>query len=337
MSEGFKAMNKIDVLAKLNPGMTAVLAKEDELAGDANDTSAGFEQMRLNYVASRQYWIQGGPVMAETVDEQVDGPHGPIAVRYYYPVATRAELIAEGAFSPAIVYAHGGGFVLGDLETHDRICRVLAEKVGVPVAAVDYRLSPEAKFPSAVQEVAAVAKYVHDNGARLGIDGARLGFAGDSGGAHLGLAATMYLRGEMGGSEFVKCLLLFYGWYGLADSASQRLLGGPWDGLTESEWLWYKDLYAEDVNELQTSPYANLLLNDMTHDMPACYIAAAEFDPLRDDSSALAAICEEHGIPHRYEMFEGVIHAFLHYARMLDEANDALEHAATFFRQQLGL
>ena len=172
---------------------------------------------------------------------------------------------------------------------------------------------------------------------QLGIDGARLGFAGDSGGAHLGFAATMYLRGEMGGSEFVKCLLLFYGWYGLADSASQRLLGGPWDGLTESEWLWYKDLYAEDVNELQTSPYANLLLNDMTHDMPACYIAAAEFDPLRDDSSALAAICEEHGIPHRYEMFEGVIHAFLHYTRMLDEANDALEHAATFFRQQLGL
>ncbi len=196
---------------------------------------------------------------------------------------------------------------------------------------------PRLSSPRLFKKVAAVAKYVHDNGAQLGIDGARLGFAGDSGGAHLGLAATMYLRGEMGGSEFVKCLLLFYGWYGLADSASQRLLGGPWDGLTESEWLWYKDLYAEDVNELQTSPYANLLLNDMTHDMPACYIAAAEFDPLRDDSSALAAICEEHGIPHRYEMFEGVIHAFLHYTRMLDEANDALEHAATFFRQQLGL
>ncbi len=68
----------------------------------------------------------------------------------------------------------------------------------------------------------------------------------------------------------------------------------------------------------------------MTRDMPACYIAAAEFDPLRDDSATLAAICEQYGTPVRYEVFKGVIHAFLHYTRMLDEANDALEHAATF-------
>ena len=207
--------------------MTAVLAKEsDELAGDANDTDAGFEQMRLNYVAGRQYWIQGGPVMAETVDEQVDGPHGPIAVRYYYPAATRAELIAEGMFPPAIVYAHGGGFVSAISRRMIVSAACWLKKYGVPVAAVDYHLSPEAKFPSAVQEVATVARYVHDNGAQLGIDGTRLGFAGDSGGAHLGLAATMYLRGEMGGSAFVKCLLLFYGWYGLSDSAFRRACWG---------------------------------------------------------------------------------------------------------------
>ena len=84
-------------------------------------------------------------------------------------------------------------------------------------------------------------------------------------------------------------------------------------------------------------PYANLLANDLTRDMPACYIAAAEFDPLRDDSACLATICEQYGIPCRYEMFEGVIHAFLHYTKMLDAANDALEHAATFYRETLGL
>ncbi|MFR8300995.1 MAG: alpha/beta hydrolase fold domain-containing protein, partial [Gordonibacter urolithinfaciens] len=227
--------------------------------------------------------------------------------------------------------------VLGNLDTHDRICRILADKTGSVVVTVDYRLSPEAKYPSAVREVAAVASYLHGQGAAFGVDGERLAFAGDSGGAHLGLAATLHLREELGGSGFVRCCLLFYGWFGLADSSSMRLLGGPWDGLTEEDWQWYLGLYAEDAAALAREPYANLFLNNMTRDMPACYIAAAEFDPLRDDSATLAAICEQYGTPVRYEVFKGVIHAFLHYTRMLDEANDALEHAATFYRQQLGL
>ena len=329
-------MNKIDVLSKINEGMRAVLAKEDELAGNANDTSAGFEQMRLNYTAGRAYWVEGGPEMAEKVDCKVEGPHGDIPVRLYYPAKDRASLANDGETLPAIVDAHGGGFGLGNRDTQDRICRVLASKTGAAVAAVDYRLSPEAKFPVAVQEVACVAKHLHEQGEAYGIDGNRLSFAGDSGGAHLSLAATMYLREELGSSDYVKCLLLFYGWYGLKDSASQRLLGGPWDGLTEAEWQWYKELYAEDTAELETSPYANLFLNDLTRDMPSCYIAAAEYDPLKDDSTALATILEEYGIPHRFEMFEGVIHAFLHYTKMLDEANLALEHGAEHFRQQMG-
>ena len=331
-------MNKIDVLAKINPQMRAVLAREDELAGDANDTSAGFERMRENYVAGRAWWAEGGPAMAEKADGEVPGPHGAIPVRCYYPTeaAAAGRAAGEGA-TPGIVYAHGGGFVLGNLDTHDRICRILADKTGSVVVAVDYRLSPEAKYPSAVREVAAVASYLHGQGAALGVDGERLAFAGDSGGAHLGLAATLHLREELGDSGFVRCCLLFYGWFGLADSSSMRLLGGPWDGLTEEDWQWYLGLYAEDATALAREPYANLFLNDMTRDMPACYIAAAEFDPLRDDSATLAAICEQYGTPVRYEVFKGVIHAFLHYTRMLDEANDALEHAATFYRQQLGL
>lgn len=235
------------------------------------------------------------------------------------------------------MYVHGGGFVLGNLDTHDRICRILAERAGVPVVAVDYRLSPEARYPSALREAAAVASFLHREGAGWGIDGGRLAFAGDSGGAHLGLAATLYLREECGGADFVRCLLLFYGWFGLTDSASMRLLGGPWDGLAEEDWQFYMGLYAENPETLAQEPYANLFLNDLTRDVPACYIAAAEFDPLRDDSVCLAAICEQYGIPCRYEVFEGVIHAFLHYTKMLDVANDALDHAVAFYRETLGL
>lgn len=327
--------NKLDVLNLISPGMKAVLAKENELiaasGADANDTSVGFDVMRKNYVAGRAYWVEGGPEMADTHDDVVGGPSGDIPVRYYYPNA-RTEQV-----QPAIIYVHGGGFVLGNLETHDRICRVLAAHAGVPVVAVDYRLSPEAKFPSAVHETAAVATYLHEHGAQHGIDGSRLAFAGDSGGAHLNLAATLYLREEQGDASFVKCLLLYYGWYGLTDSSSMRLLGGPWDGLTEEDWKFYMELYTVDPAQAQQSPYCNLFLNDLTHDMPACYIAAAEYDPLRDDSATLAAICNQYGIPYKHEVLPGTIHAFLHYTKMLDEANDALEHGATFYRQQLGL
>ena len=93
-------MNKIDVLSKINEGMRAVLAKEDELAGNANDTSAGFEQMRLNYTAGRAYWVEGGPEMAEKVDCKVEGPHGDIPVRLYYPVKDRASLASDGETLP---------------------------------------------------------------------------------------------------------------------------------------------------------------------------------------------------------------------------------------------
>lgn len=332
-------MNKLDVLSLISPQMKAVLAKEDELAGDANDTSVGFGVMRANYVEGRRYWTQGGPEMEESVDDVVAGPHGDIPVRYYYP--TQASLdgkIAQRGDTPAIVYVHGGGFVLGNLDTHDRICRVLASHADTIVVAVDYRLSPEAKYPSAVEEVAAVLAYVHEHGAEHGIDGDRIGMAGDSGGAHLDLAATLYTREERGGADFVKCLLLYYGWFGLYDSSSMRLLGGPWDGLTEADWAFYQQLYAAgDPNELRVAPYANLFLNDLTRNMPALYIAAAEYDPLRDDSATLAAIAQQYGIPCEHEVFEGTIHAFLHYTRALDAANDALEHGASFAKRHLGI
>lgn len=331
-------VNKLDVLARINPQMKAVLAKEDSLAGDANDTSVGFDIMRENYVLGRSFWVEGGPVMKLTFDETFDGPHGSLPVRFYYPTdeaVSGKESATEK--TPCIVYVHGGGFCLGNLDTHDRICRILAQNTGAIVVAVDYHLSPEAKFPSAVEEVAFVARFIHENGARYGIDTERLGFAGDSGGAHLNLAATFYLRDTTTSIDYIKCLLLYYGWFGLQDSSSMRLLGGPWDGLAEADWLFYQQLYANDLEELKTSPYANLFLNDMTHDMPACYIAAAEYDPLKDDSSTLAAICDQYVIPYRYEIFEGVIHAFLHYTKALDAANDALEHGATFFKEQVGI
>ncbi|NPD32669.1 acetyl esterase [Eggerthellaceae bacterium zg-997] len=329
-------MNKIDVLAAISPQMRAVLAREDELAASANETTDDFRLMRENYERSRAPWVEGGPVMADVLDIEVPGPAGTVPVRLYYPTEEAAAARAAGtASTPAIVYAHGGGFVLGGIGTHDRICRLLAARSGVAVASVDYRLSPEARFPSAVREVAAVASFLNRMGAAFGVDGQRLAFAGDSGGAHLSLAATLYLRDQAGSSAFVRCLLLYYGWFGLFDSASMRLLGGPWDGLSEDDWAYYLRMYANDPAELRTSPYANLLAADLSHGVPPCYIAAAELDPLRDDSAALATMLANCGVERRHVVFEGVLHAFLHYTKMLDAANEAIEQGAEFARRQL--
>ncbi|MFR3890720.1 MAG: acetyl esterase, partial [Eggerthellaceae bacterium] len=114
-------MNKLDVLARINPQMKAILAKEATLAGDANDTSVGFDIMRENYVLGREFWVEGGPVMKLSFDEELTGPHGPMAVRFYYPTdEALAGKEAQSPTTPVIVYVHGGGFVLGNLDTHDR-------------------------------------------------------------------------------------------------------------------------------------------------------------------------------------------------------------------------
>ncbi|MEG0844946.1 MAG: acetyl esterase [Raoultibacter sp.] len=317
-------MNKLDVLSRLTPQMSAVLAKQNELASDAFATNVGFDEMRTNYIKERVFWNEGGPVLHAVQDAVVAGPYGDIPVRYYAP--------SDQSNLPCIIYIHGGGFVVGNLDTHDRIMRMLAQATGAMVVGVDYHLAPEHKFPSAVIECATVASYLHTAGAAHGIDVNDISFAGDSGGAHLSLAATLYLRDELGDNSFIKTLLLYYGWFGLKDSGSMRLLGGTWDGLTKDDWDYYIDCYLSNPEDAN-SPYADCLATDLTHDMPACYIAAAEFDPLKDDSTTLAAILEEHGIDYKFEIFNGVIHAFLHHSRLLDEACDALEHGATFYRE----
>ncbi len=318
-------VNKYDVPALWTRQMGEVVAKSTELAAEAYDTSAGLEAMRAGYLKERKFWNQGGPTPARIREDQIPTPHGEVLVRTYYPV--------DAPVLPAIVYIHGGGFVLGNPDTHDRITRILAERTGAAVVSVDYTLSPEARHPQALEECAAVVEHLRANAEEWGIDARDLSLAGDSGGAYLCLATYLYLREEEQAHHGVRCLLLFYGFYGLRDSMSWRLLGGSWDGLTAEDYDYYLSLYLA-APEQRTSKYVDLLSNDLTTDVPPCYIASADLDPLLDDSRCLSAVLTHAGLPHRYEEFKGVIHAFLHNSLMLDEANDALEHAATYFREQ---
>lgn len=318
--------NKVDASLFMTDQMKAVLAKSTELAENAFDTNAGFEGMRENYVRERRFWNEGGPVMAKTIDQAFEGPMGAFNVRFYYPV--------EAEKLPAIAYIHGGGFVVGNCDTHDRVCRIIAEKTGAVVASIDYHLSPESKFPVNIQECALVAKHLHEHGAEMGIDGNDISFAGDSGGAVLSLATTLWLRDEEGDCSFIKALLLYYGFYGLADSTSYRLFGWEFDGMRKEDLDYYMACWLTNVDEELSSPYIDMLHNDLKTAMPPCYIAAAGLDPLRDDSECLAGVLRTNGIDCEHEVFAGVLHAFIHYTRMLDEANECLDHSALFWKER---
>lgn len=316
--------NKLDAMSLMNDQMKAVLQKSAELAGDAFVTDVGFEEMRANYIKERGFWNEGGPVMAKTEDVVFEGPKGEFTARFYYPV--------EAEKLPVIEFIHGGGFVVGSPATHDRVCRILADRTGAAVVSVDYHLSPESKYPANIQECALVARYLHEHGAERGIDGNDLSFAGDSGGAVLSMATNLWLRDEEGDNSFVKSLLLYYGFYGLVDSVSRRLYGWDIDGMRKEDLVYYNQCWLNDLEAETSAPYVDMLSNDLKTGMAPCYIAAAGLDPLRDDSECLSRVLTHNGIDNQFEVFDGVLHAFVHYSRMLDAATECIEHSAEFWK-----
>jgi len=205
-------MIKVDVTRHLDPEMAAAIAESNRLYGEivaergpvAPDDLAG---QRASYNHERAFWNAIKPPLAAVEPLEIPGPGGAIPCRLYRPRNARP--------LPALVYFHGGGWVLGNLDTHDRIMRLLAEKSGAAVLGVDYRLAPEHKFPAAYDDALAAVEYLRREGPALGIDGARLALGGDSAGANLALATWLQLGPEARAS--VRCLLLYYGAFGLAD------------------------------------------------------------------------------------------------------------------------
>ncbi|MCL1899230.1 MAG: alpha/beta hydrolase fold domain-containing protein [Promicromonosporaceae bacterium] len=311
----------VPVLDRLTAQMRDILDFQTVESADSPQRAADdFAGMRLDYRTGRAHWNEGGPQMLVTSDGVVDTLDSPIRVRFHRPT---------GAPNPAvIVYLHGGGWILGDLDTHDRVMRNLAHHTGAVVVGVDYSLAPEARFPVPIEQAVAVAEHVAAHASELGVDGTNLSFAGDSAGAHLALAATLRLA-ERGSAVRPRCLLLFYGVYGLIDSPGRRLLGGPWDGMSRADLEFYLSQYLATPDDAR-HPLFDQLAADLSP-VPPCYLAATDLDPVKDDSVTLSALLTRQGTPNELTMFEGVLHGFLHYTRQLDEAVAAFEGAAAFY------
>ncbi|HJA39627.1 MAG TPA: alpha/beta hydrolase fold domain-containing protein, partial [Candidatus Brevibacterium intestinigallinarum] len=224
---------------------------------------------------------------------------------------------------------HGGGFTVGDLDTHDRVQRMLAHHSGAAVVAVDYSLSPEAKFPQALRECTGVAAHLAAHGAQWGLDGSRLAFAGDSAGSGLSMGGALLLRDE-DPDVFarLRSLLLIYGGFGLRDSATRRLWGGDWDGMKMDDLAGFMDaLYSSEADA--RSVYVNPLEADV-RGLPPVFLRSAELDPLADDSRAFAEVLRRAGQEHEHHQVPGVLHSYIHFGRMLDAANQTLAEAALF-------
>lgn len=266
--------------------------------------------------------------LAKVEDVRLNGPDGAIPIRIYSP--ERPELEA-GVPSPALVYFHGGGWVVCDLETHDVICRAIAKRSGAVVIAVDYRLAPEHKFPAAVIDCYAATRWVSENAERLGIDRNRIAVGGDSAGGNLATVISLQSRDEAGPHIALQILV-----YPVTDLSSFETPSygefAEGYGLTAAEMEWFRAQYLghrDDARCIQASP---LLAPDL-HGLPPALVITAECDPLRDEGEAYAKRLQEAGVPVRLTRYAGMIHPFFSMAGGVPEARQAIAEVAAALAQ----
>ena len=323
--------NKYDYLAMITPQMRKVVQrvenwkKENPMRG-AWDSLQGIQEYREWYKEERSWWNQGGPQMAKTEDFDIPGgPNGKVNVRLHYP-STEANL-------PILVFTHGGGDTCGDNDTHGRIMRLLADITGCCVVGVNYKLAPEAVFPSQVLEVVHTVRYFHEHGAEYGLDGNDISLAGDSAGANSSMATALYLRNEYGDNSYITALLLFYGNYGMRDGVAVRMWGNEFDEIILDRPKMYMNNYtASFIREDQLdSPYYDYTMNnDLGWGIPPAFVCCGEADPCLTGSLTLHTMLQNRGHMTKLRTYPGIMHAFLHYSRMLDVVYDAMWEGAAF-------
>ena len=254
------------------------------------------------------------PLSVDRVEERlIPGPASDIRLRLYWPNST--------APVPAVVYYHGGGHVIGSLDTHDLIARNLSAGVGALVASVDYRMGPEHKFPAAVDDSFAALKWVHAHGKELGADPDRIGVHGDSAGANL--AAVVALMARDTGSPKLRLQSLVY------PVADYRLAGGSYDQyaegyglLTRQSMVWFRNHYLrspQDAEDWRASP---IKASSFAGVAPAIVITA-ECDVLHDDGEGYAEALRRAGVPVEYKEYSGMIHGFFGMMPVVDDAMNA--------------
>jgi acetyl esterase len=282
---------------------------------DARQSLAGFAQL-------------GGepPPVSQVEERELPGPNGVIPVRVYTPAGS-------GPF-PVLVYFHGGGWVLGSVETHDPVCRSLANAAECVVVSVDYRLAPEHKFPAAAEDCYTATLWVRTIAPLINGDADRIAVGGDSAGGNLAAVVTQMARDR--GGPLLSFQLLVYpvtDYYLPGTPSYQGNADGYFLTRDDMEWFWnhYLSGEADAVN-----PYACPSRAESLRGLPPALVITAEFDPLRDEGEAYAARLLDAGVAVRLVRYDGMIHGFFSMAGVLDQGKNALALAAAELRSALG-
>jgi len=259
------------------------------------------------------------PEVASVRDLLAPGPRGPIPLRLYRGLGT-----AAGAALPTLVFYHGGGWVFGDLDTHDGVCRRLANAARAAVVSVEYRVAPEHKFPAAVDDALAALRWTAERAASLDLDPQRLAVGGDSAGGNLAAVAALDARDR--GGPALRFQLLIYPAVDLTLALAQK---NPCEGmpLAAKTMVWFRDLYlrtAADQTDWRASPLS-------AHDhrgLPPAYLLTVGFDPLSTEGDAYATKLREAGVAVEYRHYERLIHGFATMGRIIADAGPAVDAAA---------
>ncbi|MDX1374275.1 MAG: alpha/beta hydrolase [Burkholderiales bacterium] len=279
---------------------------------------------RRIYRDTRAALSPAAPAVAEARLAFAPGPDGPIPLRAFRPQGARKDEAL-----PALIYFHGGGWVIGDLDTHDVVCRQLANGAHCAVFSVDYRLAPEHRFPSAVEDCIAATRWIADQAKTLAIDPTRIAVGGDSAGGNLAAVVALAAR-DAGGPRLCYQMLIY--------PATDQRQGTPsmtrnakWPPLTDAAMKYFRGHYLpqeQDWLDWRASP----TLAGSLAGLPPAYVLTAGFDVLRDEGSAYAERMAQAGVAVEYREYPDMVHAFLLWGGAVDTANAALDACCNALR-----
>jgi acetyl esterase len=299
----------------LDPDAAAVFTAFQEAGRPPYETVSPSEAREL-YLKGRAVTNPDPPELLSVAPLTIPSPTGPIPARVYTPNTLRK----AGGLAPCLVFFHGGGWVIGDLDSHDVVCRTLAREGELIVISVDYRLAPEHKFPAAVDDAIAATKWIAENASQLGIDPSRLMVGGDSAGGNLAAVVSLAARDDDG--PRIAGQVLIYPATDFAMTHPSHREPETSILLTHSVIKWFCNHYlrgASDIDNWKASPARAATLAGV----PPAYLLTAGADPLRDEGAEYARRLKEAGVAVTYRHFPGQFHGFFTMGKLLQQANVA--------------
>jgi len=285
------------------------------------------DEARGIYAATTEIFAPPTPALASVEDRDIPTTGHAVPARLYRPKSDNTRL-------PILVFFHGGGWVFGDVDTHDALCRIVADGAGCLVASIDYRLAPEHKYPAGLEDCLAATRWIAENAGAIDCDGGKIAVGGDSAGGNLAAAVAQRAR-DGGGPALAFQWLIYPALDFTADNASVRDNGEGYL-LTKAAIDWTRDQYLADPAGEATDPGASPGLASELAGLPPALVQTAQYDPLRDEAKAYAERLAAAGVPVESILYDGMVHGFMRMGALVDCAGEALGDGSRALRAAFG-